>query len=75
MNAAVIGCGNIGGFYDTPSFDAILTHAHAFLDSNKTSLFRSPRLRSKGFSRGPKTGQESKTDLEVPELISYSSIP
>ncbi|MDD5400649.1 MAG: Gfo/Idh/MocA family oxidoreductase [Sulfurimonas sp.] len=38
MNAAVIGCGNIGGFYDTPSSDAILTHAHAFLDSKKTKL-------------------------------------
>ncbi len=38
MNAAVIGCGNIGGFYDAPNSHEILTHAHAFLDSNKTKL-------------------------------------
>lgn len=38
MNAAIVGCGNIGGFYDAPNSHEILTHAHAFLDSNKTKL-------------------------------------
>jgi predicted dehydrogenase len=38
MNAAIVGCGNIAGFYDTPNSDEILTHAHAFALCDKTKL-------------------------------------
>ncbi|MDD2357035.1 MAG: Gfo/Idh/MocA family oxidoreductase [Thiovulaceae bacterium] len=38
MNAAIVGCGNIAGFYDNPSTKQILTHAHAFLENKDTKL-------------------------------------
>ncbi|MDD5157859.1 Gfo/Idh/MocA family oxidoreductase [Sulfurimonas sp.] len=38
MNAAIVGCGNIAGFYDTPDSDEILTHAHAFALCKITEL-------------------------------------
>jgi len=38
LNAAIIGCGNIAGFYDTPTSKKILTHAHALMNSKQTKL-------------------------------------
>ena len=38
MNAAIVGCGNIAGFYDNPSTKQIVTHAHAFLENKNTKL-------------------------------------
>jgi len=38
LKAAVIGCGNIGGLYDTPSSKSITTHAHAYVHHKSTKL-------------------------------------
>lgn len=38
LKAAVIGCGAIGGGYDTPDSPAVATHAHAFALHPKTTL-------------------------------------
>lgn len=38
FNAAIIGLGNIGSTLDNPNTQAIITHAHAFMQSEKTSL-------------------------------------
>lgn len=36
--AAIIGCGNIGGFLDTPEDNHIVTHAHAYAKHSGTQL-------------------------------------
>ncbi|MEA2091817.1 MAG: Gfo/Idh/MocA family oxidoreductase [Campylobacterota bacterium] len=38
LKAAVIGCGNIGGLYDTPTSKSITTHAHAYINHKNTKL-------------------------------------
>jgi len=38
MNAAIVGCGNIAGFLDTPDSLHVTTHAHAYLKHPRTSL-------------------------------------
>jgi predicted dehydrogenase len=38
INSAIVGCGNIGGFLDTPSSENIVTHAHAYTKHHQTSL-------------------------------------
>ncbi len=37
-NAAVIGCGRIGTFFDSPQSKKVLTHAHAYFSHPKTNL-------------------------------------
>ncbi len=38
LKAAVIGCGNIGGLYDSVKSKGIYTHAHAYTHSSNTEL-------------------------------------
>jgi len=38
LKAAIVGCGNIAGFLDSPEQDKILTHAHAYQVHNQTQL-------------------------------------
>ncbi len=38
LKAAIVGCGNIAGFLDTPAQEEILTHAHAYVSHPKTEL-------------------------------------
>lgn len=38
LKAAIVGCGNIAGFLDSPSDMRVLTHAHAYQKHSDTSL-------------------------------------
>lgn len=38
LKAAIIGCGNIAGFLDSPSDESVLTHAHAYQKHTDTDL-------------------------------------
>ncbi len=38
LNAAIVGCGNIAGFLDSPSDERVLTHAHAYQKHTGTRL-------------------------------------
>ncbi len=38
VKAAIVGCGNIAGFLDSPNQENILTHAHAYIEHKQTQL-------------------------------------
>lgn len=75
LKAAIVGCGNIAGFLDSPSDQNVLTHAHAYQRHSDTSLVcicdPSFEQREK-FSK--RWGQEIKHYPSVQEMLNNEQI-
>lgn len=75
MNAAIVGCGNIAGFYDTPSSDEVLTHAHAFALCDKTKLVACCDITQVSLQKFTAVwGSDIRTYLSVEEMLKHEDI-
>lgn len=75
LNAAVVGCGNIGGEYDSKDSYPILTHAHAYLKHTKTNLFACCDLDEKRLDTFKiKWNKNIKTYINIEQMIEKESL-
>ena len=75
LNATIIGCGNIGGFYDTPNAKSIFTHAHAYKQNNNTKLTSCCDLDTNNIKRFKELwGKDIKGYQDIDKLLKNESI-